>query len=49
MRLLIKAFLASAPNLSPMSSMTCGTTLRYLSLYPEQDLNINEIIHYYLG
>jgi hypothetical protein len=49
MRLLIKAFLASAPNLSPMSSMTCGTTLHYLSLYPEKDLNFNAIVHYYLG
>ena len=49
MRLLIKAFLASAPNLRPMFSMTCGTTLHYLSLYPEKDLNSNAIVHHCLG
>lgn len=47
MRLLIKIFLASAPKPSPMSSMTCGTNLRYFSLYPEKEYIAGWIIHYY--
>ena len=30
-----------------MSSMTCGTNLRYFSLYPEKEFIPSGIIHYY--